>query len=404
MTELFRKEVIREKSYDNIGRVSLHNPTSHNLVTLALASFVILIISFVFFFQMPKVVAATGFLVPEKGIVKVFSPINGNIKEAHIEEGDEINENEVLFSIVNDEQQANSHSRSFIENTVNISRAITETFESDYELLEIEKNKLLLSKASLHQQIKFKRETKKKYEELYEKKKYRYEIIINSDENQYLSAQNILALNEEITADAINITSIADEVMTMSSEVGLIELQIDEINKKKGKLKADRELRLKQLAKENVSYEKKLTQNVSAPVGGVISNLVKQTGQSVEAGEQILDILPKNSILEAELYVPSFSIASLDINQNVILKYEAFPYQKFGTFKGEIKSISQTLVSPKSLNEYQKSEQPVYRVVVMLEKQQIGIGDKVIKLQSGIKVQADIVTGYRSFFDTLVDI
>lgn len=42
--------------------------------------------------------------------------------------------------------------------------------------------------------------------------------------------------------------------------------------------------------------------------------------------------------------------------------YDAFPYQRFGSFKGTVRSISRVALDPRQIDAPFKIEEPVYRV------------------------------------------
>ena len=55
---------------------------------------------------------------------------------------------------------------------------------------------------------------------------------------------------------------------------------------------------------------------------------------------------PSDSDLQAELYAPSRAAGFLGVGQEVLLRYEAYPYQKFGHYRGRVSAVSQTALAP----------------------------------------------------------
>ena len=64
-----------------------------------------------------------------------------------------------------------------------------------------------------------------------------------------------------------------------------------------------------------------------------------------------MTLVPAGARLEARLFGPSRSIGFVRPGQRVLLRYEAYPYQKFGSYEGVVKSVSRTTVGPGELAE-----------------------------------------------------
>jgi membrane fusion protein len=49
-----------------------------------------------------------------------------------------------------------------------------------------------------------------------------------------------------------------------------------------------------------------------------------------------VEIVPNDSVLQAELFVPTRAIGLVQPGHEVRILYEAFPYQQFGTYSGKV--------------------------------------------------------------------
>ena len=96
--------------------------------------------------------------------------------------------------------------------------------------------------------------------------------------------------------------------------------------------------------------------------------------------------------LEAHVYIPTRAIAFLAEGQNVRLRYDAFPYQRYGFSTGKVEKISKSIYSDASQGQGSETNSNLrfYRAVVRIDKQTIRIDDKPVRLQNGITVTADI--------------
>jgi membrane fusion protein len=107
--------------------------------------------------------------------------------------------------------------------------------------------------------------------------------------------------------------------------------------------------------------------------------------------------------MEAEIFVPSRAIGFLAPGQEVRLRYDAFPYQRFGVGTGRIKSISSTVLRPDQIVATIRVEEPVYRVVVALDQDAIVAYGKRYRIRPGLALGADIVLDRRTFAEWLLD-
>ena len=79
------------------------------------------------------------------------------------------------------------------------------------------------------------------------------------------------------------------------------------------------------------------------------------------------------------LWVPNDSVPYISVNDKLNIRYEAYPYQKFGQFSGKIMSISKVPASNQEMSTYSSSPlsqntinyQAYYKVMVSLDKQQM---------------------------------
>ncbi len=138
-----------------------------------------------------------------------------------------------------------------------------------------------------------------------------------------------------------------------------------------------------------------------APIDGTITNITPAKGQTVGADTPLATLLPKDSALHAELLVSTRAIGFVHPGQSVLLRYEAFPYERFGQYSGNVENVGKTIwtqgesVGPLAVRE------PVYRIVVKLERQDITSNGEAFPLRAGMVVSADLLMEKRSLLEWL---
>src|SRR5207237_10207187 len=90
---------------------------------------------------------------------------------------------------------------------------------------------------------------------------------------------------------------------------------------------------LSELRQDLSQVEAKRESVIRAPMNGVVTNVSIDRGQSVAAAEPLATALPKGSGLHVELLVPTRAIGFLTKGKEVVLRYEAFPYERFGRYR-----------------------------------------------------------------------
>jgi membrane fusion protein len=129
---------------------------------------------------------------------------------------------------------------------------------------------------------------------------------------------------------------------------------------------------------------------VRAPISGRVSALQASLGQRVDPAKPVLALLPSRSDLRAELFVPSRAIGAVRQGQTVRLMYGAFPYQRFGAYRGVVTGVSESMLAADEVAGPVRPSEPSYRVTVRLERPTVRAFDRDIALQPDMTVRADI--------------
>ena len=107
--------------------------------------------------------------------------------------------------------------------------------------------------------------------------------------------------------------------------------------------------------------------------------------------------------MQAQLFVPSRAVGFVAADQPVALRYQAFPFQRFGSARGVVKEISRTLIAQGEAPLPVALTEPVYRVTVALDRQAIRAYRKDFPLQAGMLLDADIALDRRRLIEWLFD-
>ncbi|PWC40604.1 HlyD family type I secretion periplasmic adaptor subunit [Azospirillum sp. TSO35-2] len=151
-------------------------------------------------------------------------------------------------------------------------------------------------------------------------------------------------------------------------------------------------------------------QRLTAPVDGYVQQLAIHTvGGVVTAAQPLMVIVPEDSRLEIEAFIPNKDIGFVQAGQVAEVKVEAFSFTKYGLIPGRVVSLSGDAVQPPTTDKGQdksaaKSPEPgsVYAARVALDRDTLDVDGKETRLQPGMTVTAEIKTGRRRIADYLL--
>jgi len=340
---LFRKEAVAHQGERLTGAISLAQPLSIKLTVVLLVCVAIAILVFLFSAEYSRKETVRGFLMPNKGVIKSFASQGGTIKNLWVTEGDNVTKGQSLATII--VQQNNS-------NGIDQSIQLTQQLNAQVALLgdEISQHKSLQTQELLNLQ------TQK------------------------------TALQNELSKATFNITNIPQQYT----------LRINNLKRQQ----VDLQRQLAQVA-NNYKY------TVTASNNGIVTGIQVVEGETLSPSKAqtkpLLHILPQGSELIAELLLPTRSAGFVQVGNTTRLRFDAFPYQRFGFIESKIIRIDQALINPSEIQLPIALQEPVYRLRAKLNQQQMQAFGKAFNLKSGMLFEADIMLEQRTLIEWLLE-
>ena len=360
---------------------------------------------FSLYFGFARKATVTGIVVPDKGINKILSPQAGTVVKLNVSEGQDVSVGDSLFTISSERSAENGAVQATIKESLvarieklrqELGHVSGQSSNKQHELSD----KLVSVNASLKQleheidlqrgKVNLARDVSARVAEL-AKSGNMSKITAAEKEADVLEQQTRLSSLEVQRQSALRDLSSLQSSLTDSSiqknrDVSTIQREIED---------------LKQQLAEN---EAKRQVIVRAELDGRVAAVLVEPGQSLVANQRIASILPKNGKLEAELYMPSKNIGMVTPRTRVIVRYDSFPYQKFGQFTGTVRDVSETSISasdlPHSTNQPSES---YFRVRVALDKQEVDLRDKRYQLKPGMQLSAHVMLEERTLAEWMFE-
>lgn len=154
---------------------------------------------------------------------------------------------------------------------------------------------------------------------------------------------------------------------------------------------------------ELLQYKQNASYLVRAPLDGIIATLSYKEGQYTVAHKALIKIVPKNADLVAELFIPVRQSGFISKNTTVRIRYDAYPFARFGTYEAKIGDISKTVLTDDEEDNPIKIGQPYYKVTSILTRSVIPVYGVPKKIRHGMTLSALIVGEKRSLWQWIFD-
>lgn len=158
-----------------------------------------------------------------------------------------------------------------------------------------------------------------------------------------------------------------------------------------------------QLSQQIAENEARRLSVLTSPVSGVVATVEVRTGDAIAPRQLLMTVLPENMDLAAEVYVPSRAAGFIQPGQTVQISYDAFPQQKFGTFRGQVERVSSFVVLPGEVPQPFPIGEATYKVRVGIYDAAVSTSIGASTLRPGMLLGAEIILEKRNLIDWLLE-
>ncbi|MES2150707.1 MAG: HlyD family efflux transporter periplasmic adaptor subunit [Pseudomonadota bacterium] len=439
-------EALEDHSAEGISILTAEPWRYTRALVYSMVALVVAALVWSFFGHADVLVTASGTLAPASDVRRLYAPIDGELANIYIAEGQPVTKNDVV---------ARLYARGAIEAAKNALEARLKLEDAEREWKEFPEKKALmerraatLKEASDVEQRQHQRRVSEGTSKLAEGQRAQLQeartnvddalrardaardeadkyarlfagaggggvsqLQVENKKNALLAAENALRvaqsrLSELGARQSMEYGQAKAQLETSGQELAKLRLQSEsaerEVANAEDKLRlqvqtarlvADAAARIKF---ENIDKDNFLL--IVAPVDGVITDVTStQPGDKIQANSPLGGIAPKNARPILKIEIAEHDRAFLREGLTVQLKFNAFPYQRYGLIQGTLQFISPaTKLST-------QSKQPVYEGRVTLEQDHYTIGNTVYPLRYGMTATAEIVVRERRLIDLALD-
>jgi membrane fusion protein len=409
---LFRPEIMEEMRSQWLGSVLLEPRISHWVFAAGAGLAAVAVIGLLLFGTYTRKERVSGWLVPERGVVRLAAPKQGVIIAIKVHEGATVKAGEPLL-VLSAELQ---------------SEAAGPVKEGVVRRLEARRDSLVSEKAVQGQLFEQQSaDLSARIAALGSERGHLAEEIDLQQEQVDLSEKRLarlrplrergLATEPQLEAAEQDRIDQAAKLQTLERAQANLQRELAELEGTLRQLPFTRAVRLAELDRDSAAIEQQLAEAegqreivITAPQSGTVTNLRATVGSNVQTDVPLLNIVPSGSTLHAKLFGTSRSVGFVKPGQRVLLRYQAFPYQKFGFYDGTVASVSRTAMSPTDLPQQLSgltslygANEPIYEITVDLAKQIATAYGEPVPLQSGMQLNADIMIDRRRLIEWALD-
>ncbi|MGR5362960.1 HlyD family secretion protein [Vibrio mediterranei] len=412
---LYRPEYFEAQKSDHQGSILIDASLNQHLFVAASVFVLMTIICFVVFAEYTRRDTLNGVVSPTGGIVKIQANDEGYAEKVLVTEGEKILAGAPLYEIKTERydqfgQGVKKRIVTTIENQIALlnERRSKEIEKSQHQLEVIDNDLIRLSgEANI------------------------LKVVVDLSEQELSLAQSLVDKQQVLVnkqfISSIELQRQRLELITLEAKVQNQRLSLQRLGREKASREETKETlqleleialqdidrQLQQIVQNKMEYFFQTDTQIVSPINGVVASIFVKEGHSVNKGQPLLVLIPEGEEpVFVELYAPSRSIGFIQEGQDVRLRFDAFPYEKFGVQQGVISSISKSAVtaemlpnSPLIQSQLSRTHGGVglYQVRVKLDKPTITVYGEEQMFVPGMTLTADIELDTRKVYEWLLE-
>lgn len=372
--QLFPKEIIENTQESNFSKHSVRSRIIFSMLIL----FIIGILCALPLIKVDVGVRSQGIIRPSTEVVRITSPVSGDIKILNVSENSTIREGDIFATI--DAPQVNERLR-FNQ----LRQSQVKMFVEDLNFLQKADSLTLLSAVDLQSA---------RYQQNW--MEFRQKLLNQIQEiNQIkrkLSREQFLAERDAVSQVALDetrftfLSSINQHKMIVEQQKNQWEMDEIRLRNELDQLQSEKN----QLLDELSQYE------VRSPITGTVQNKAALFRNSFVYANQVLGEISPDTSLIAELFINPRDIGFLREGMEARFHIDAYNYNQWGIASGKIINISNDVIM--------NDGQPLFRVQCSLDQTYLELtngfrGD----FKKGMTLQARFIITRRSLFQLLYD-
>lgn len=404
---LFRQQAVDHMGSRRYGTVLLAGSVSGRFLTAFFASITMALVCFFVFFSTTRKAACQGVLLPTTGIVRIVPNQLGVISAIRVKEGQMVQRGDVLFML---SSERSSKMGSTQETVSTLLKRRLDSFAGELGKVSLQSRQRIA--ASQRRAADLKTEIAKLGDQislqltrvaLAEQSYRRFEEL---QKTNFVSAAQLQDKQAELLDQRQRLADIGRAVASSHRDLANTEADLRDVQVQGQRELAGIERNISSIQQDLTESESRREVLVRSPQAGKVTAITASLGQTVAGNTVLASVLPAGADLEAEIYAPSRSAGFIRPGMSVSLRYQPYPYQKFGQYRAVVREVADTALRPEELGipgAVASGGEPLYRIRLQLEKQGVLAYGKSMPLKSGMLVDASVELEHRRLYEWVLE-
>jgi membrane fusion protein len=418
---LFRPASLRARELAWQGQPALAVGVPAAFTSFASVVLVAAIAALITFGSYARRVDMEGTVLPSAGLMAISSPSAGWIAALAVREGEAVEKGTLLYTLDLDTATKDGSTQQQIINTQTAAREmLTQEVDRKIRMSEETRKQLREKIENLKVQIDQLGGQITMHQGFFKKITKSYNLFLGLVERHQASLNEMESREQAWMQSQSKLQELESSKLRLIGELNDAQYQLaniaistaDEIDALK--------TRILDIEEKLANTEARRSIEIRAPEAGVVTAIVGHPGQVVSTGSPMLKIVPQPAIMHAELLAPSSAIGFIHQSDRVLLRYSAFPYQKFGEYWGTVVTVSGAALTPEEVQSLlsgarpttqglpvgvspTKQTGPFYRVIVKPDNQLVSVYGEERKLPASMQVQAYALLDRRPLYQWMLE-
>lgn len=404
---LFRDEALDACRHKLMGTVRLYSPPWRWLVIGVVAALTVAVAALLLCGSYTRRERVVGQVLPAEGLLAVTPPMAGTVTEIRVREGEAVQAGAPLMVVSAEVATRMGDARGMVDEQLRIQRDRLELDLAGQASLEAEAGRGLRQREAMLRdqlaQLGVQRDHRQRQADLAGEELDKLRAM---RELGYASASQVAQQEAGVLEARARLQELARQRIEVSQQLDAVRQQQRELPLDARARHSEIRRKLAEVGQMQAENEARRAIILRAPQAGEVAALLATPGQAVAGGQTVASLLPRGARLEAQLMVPSRAIGFIREGAWVVLRYQAYPYQKFGQSHGRVARISRSALAPQDVavqtGQPQVREQH-YRVIVALDRQHVMAYGRAEPLRPGMALEADLLTDRRRLVEWVLE-
>ena len=374
------------------GTVIAAVPPSSRIYTGVALAVVAVIVLTLFFGSYASSSAVRGIVAYDTGVARVFPRSAGEVRRVLVRVGQQVAAGAplVALSLAQGEGGLATQLDQIDRQLVEIDRqlGIADAFATtDIDALAEQRKALVETASSLERQ----RDIAREQVALAEKSVQRSQRLAKEGAG---TQRQVDAARADVLGRRSEAENLQERLITTRATIADLGIKLSQGGLASGRANSQLQAQRAALVNQRTDLQRADALVLTAPVAGEVSDIAAEPGKNATQDASLVTIVPTGGTMEIWLYASSQAIGFAKPGQQVRLRFDAFPFQKYGSGRGTVTQISRVAVDSSSIEPALGIKDSAFRLRVRIDS--VGSGAATAAgVRPGMTVSGDLMMARR---------